>query len=331
MSRRPNLRPPFIWFGGKGAVVDVIWSALGNPPNYCEPFFGTGVVLLNRPGGAGKIETVNDLDCDVANAHRAMQAEPDVVAEWADKPVNEAEVHAWSIRLRETLDEHRARMHHDPDYYDAKRAGLWIWGVCSSIGGNWMQLKGDKALPRVCGWIRGNGSACTPLPSLGHSGRGIHSIERAPLKEWFAALSRRLRGVRVACGDWSRVLSGATTGASNSLKNMGMSPCGVFLDPPYGDGADRKLGIYQEDSLTTASSVRDWAIANGDDPHFRIVLAGYESEHVMPASWREVAWKAQGGYANRGDNENRHRERLWLSPHCLGVASQRSLFEVANA
>lgn len=323
---RPDLKPPFIWFGGKGAVVDLVWSALGNPPNYVEPFAGTLVMLLNRPGGAGKIETVNDLDCDVANTWRAMQSAPDEVARWADKPVNECEVHAWSIRLRETLPEHRERVHTDADYYDAKRAGIWIWGVCSSIGGNWMQLKGDKALPRVCGWVRGNGINALPLPSLGHSGRGVHSLEAAPLIDWFAALSRRLRRVRVASGDWQRVLSGATTGASNSLKNMGMSPCGVFLDPPYGEGANRKAGIYQEDSLTVAAATREWAIANGDDPHFRIVMAGYEGEHTMPASWQEVAWKAQGGHANRGENANRHRERLWFSPHCLQVGKQRELF-----
>jgi len=48
----------------------------------------------------------------------------------------------------------------------------------------------------------------------------------------------------------------------------------------------------------------------------------------MIRSWRCTPWKAKGGYANTrkdGVNENAGRERIWFSPHCLGV-TQRSLF-----
>ena len=75
--------------------------------------------------------------------------------------------------------------------------------------------------------------------------------------------------------------------------------------------------------------VREWAIANGDNPLLRIALCGYDGEHkTIPDSWTEVAWKAHGGYAmqnnsnNRG-RENKHRERIWFSPHCL----KQGLFE----
>lgn len=37
------------------------------------------------------------------------------------------------------------------------------------------------------------------------------------------------------------------------------------------------------------------------------------------------AWKASGGYGHSENNQNRHRERLWFSPHCLDV-SQKDLF-----
>jgi hypothetical protein len=59
---------------------------------------------------------------------------------------------------------------------------------------------------------------------------------------------------------------------------------GVFLDPPYADGNMR----YSDDAGEKAVSkgVRAWALAHGDDPRLRIVLAGYEGEHCMPASWR---------------------------------------------
>jgi DNA adenine methylase len=326
VTRRPGLKSPFIWFGGKGAAVDTIWSALGNPPNYVEPFGATIVVLLNRPGGAGKIETVNDLDADISNFWRALKAEPGAVAEWADWPVNEACLHARSEQLMEELPDHRARMHSDPDYYDAKRAGWWVWGVSTAIGGNWMQAKGANASPRMCGWVRGNGMHA--IPALGHSGRGIHSPERAALTDWFHSLASRLRRVRVACGDWQRVLSGAVTGASNSLKNMGMSPCGVYLDPPYDDHEY----VYGGQATSVSAAVRAWAIEHGDDPHFRIAVSGYEGEHDFPESWSTHAWKAQGGHANRSDeNVNRARERIWFSKHCIPIGQQRSLFDLETA
>lgn len=57
------LSAPFPWFGGKSRVADLVWSRFGaDVPNYVEPFFGSGAVLLGRPGGAGSTETVNDKD-----------------------------------------------------------------------------------------------------------------------------------------------------------------------------------------------------------------------------------------------------------------------------
>jgi hypothetical protein len=47
----------------------------------------------------------------------------------------------------------------------------------------------------------------------------------------------------------------------------------------------------------------------------RIVLCGYEREHDMPG-WRTIEWQGARGYAG-ADNDNRSKERLWLSPHCL--------------
>lgn len=95
---------------------------------------------------------------------------------------------------------------------------------------------------------------------------------------------------------------------------------GVFLDPPYADTAGRDAAIYAEEDLAVAHAVREWALAHGDDPQIRIVLCGYNGEHVMPPSWTEVPWKTHGGYAHIGHGRGKHnatRERLWLSPHCL--------------
>jgi hypothetical protein len=123
-------------------------------------------------------------------------------------------------------------------------------------------------------------------------------------------LADRLRRVRVCCGDWSRIC-----GPTPTVK---LALTGVFLDPPYLDG--RTDALYSFDSLTVAHEVREWAIAQGDDPRIRIALCGYEGEHSMPESWECVEWKARGGYGSQGKNqarENSAKERIWFSPHCI--------------
>lgn len=78
-----------------------------------------------------------------------------------------------------------------------------------------------------------------------------------------------------------------------------------------------------------SAAVRAWALENGDNPKLRIALCGYDGEHKMPDSWECVPWKASGGYGNQGGDDadnNRHRERIWFSPHCLRARNQADLF-----
>jgi site-specific DNA-adenine methylase len=131
-----TLRAPFPWFGGKRRAAELVWRAFGpEVPNYVEPFAGSLAVLLARPSEP-RIETVNDLDCYLANFWRAVQADPEGVARRADWPVNEADLHA---RHRWLVDQaaFRERMKRDPEYFDAKVAGWWVWGVCQWIGSGW--------------------------------------------------------------------------------------------------------------------------------------------------------------------------------------------------
>ena len=79
-------KAPFPWFGGKSKAAELVWSLLGDVPHYCEPFFGSGAVLLNRPHPCNRpyfSETVNDLDGFVVNFWRAVTWAPDAVAEAA--------------------------------------------------------------------------------------------------------------------------------------------------------------------------------------------------------------------------------------------------------
>jgi site-specific DNA-adenine methylase len=328
------LKAPFPWFGGKSKVASLVWERFGDVQNYVEPFFGSGAVLLNRPTDAG-IETVNDLDCMVANFWRSLQHDPDAVADAADWPVNEADQHARHLWLC-SQEEFRENMKVDPEFYDAKIAGWWVWGQCIWIGSGWCSVQ----LPHL-------GDAGTGVhrkrPHLGNAGRGVNRQRphlgdagtggalcleesdrtlgtREFLFQYMNELAERLRRVRVCCGDWSRVC-----GPTPTVK---MGTTGVFLDPPYADAADRTDALYSSDSLTVANEVRGWAIAQGNDPRIRIALCGYEGEHVMPESWECVEWKARGGYGSQGENqarENSAKERIWFSPHCLN-GKQASLF-----
>jgi DNA adenine methylase len=106
---------------------------------------------------------------------------------------------------------------------------------------------------------------------------------------------------------------------------------GIFFDPPYSHYVGRCEEIYDEESADVSTAVRKWALERGERPTYRIVIAGYEGEHdeLEKYGWRVVTWKAQGGYGNMGKakgNENRKRERLWLSPHCLW--EERSLIQL---
>jgi len=83
-------------------------------------------------------------------------------------------------------------------------------------------------------------------------------------------------------------------------------------------------------------------VANGADERLRIVLAGYEGEGheaLEAAGWRSVGWYKRGflrgGMGNLKGGGQQHRERLWLSPHCLVVERaeeqqgvQRAMFAV---
>lgn len=396
------LKAPFPYFGGKSRVADLVWRRFGDPQNYCEPFFGSGAMLLKRPT-PGRIETVNDADGYLVNFWRAVKWSPEETASWADWPVTEMDLHArheWlveamlpagatGVTLRESL-------RRDPAWHDPKIAGWWVWGMSCWIGSGWCASAGDEdgfksehRRPRLGAHAEtgvtksqnkrpvmqkvGNGVHSSQPPTLTGSDRGVNSQsagrsrdghtwnqrpqlsdscgvhadsagERRPhlikstgtqsrtgmrgqgrpqlvhhgegvnhagalIADWFLALQARLRRVRVCYGDFARILTPAVT-TYNGLT-------AVFLDPPYPKEAGRAEKLYGQDCLEVAHRAAAWAVAQGEDPKLRIAFCGYEGSHEFPASWECVPWTAQGGYSNRSGSGNRHRERIWFSPHCL--------------
>ena len=338
------LRPPFPYPGNKFEIAHVIWNALGDVPNYVEPFAGTAAVHLARPH-SGKVVTLNELNGFISNFYRAVQATPDAVAQWALWPVNEIDMHARNAWLIEHGEELEEKLRADPAYYDAKIAGWWVWGQSCWIAAGWCDPAAMRSKKHPS--LIGNGGVGRPrtgigvfgsrLPHIGPNniaklgqiphlqgsdGRGVGygcgifaSGRREDLVAYFCEIAALLNPgrVRITCGDWSRVVTPAVT-TSHGLT-------GVGLDPPYGKKANRAKKLYSKDSETVADDVRVWCLENGDNPFLRIVLCGYAGEHeaLEGRGWRVVPWKARGGYSNQdGENENARKERLWLSPHCLG-------------
>jgi DNA adenine methylase len=323
-----KLRAPFPWFGGKSLAAPLIWRAFGNVPNYVEPFAGSLAVLLARPH-APKVETVNDKDGLISNVWRAIAAAPDEVARWADWPVNEADLHArhrWLVRESLPLTE---RLIADPDWFDAKVAGWWLWGISAWIGNGWCTTEErlHRCMPKIGTPGHGIHAPSRKRPVLGHAGRGLHAERCSDLGVVFAELKDRLRNVRVCCGDWTRVLGASSLGIdAGPGHSHGMSPCGVLLDAPYKHEL-RDKRLYREDDQGISEAVCRWALEHGDHPGLRIALCGLDGEHDMPSTWTEVAWSRRG--RGRGADA-RGRERIWFSPHCLPAAYDGDLFTAAE-
>lgn len=321
-ASEPSLKAPFPYFGGKATVADKVWSALGDCAHYIEPFCGSCAVLLGRPAShKNTVETVNDADGIIANVWRALQADPDEVAKWCDWPVNHADLIARKKRLNLEYHDLLEKLCADDAFYDPKLAGYYIWAASC--------------------WI-GNGLICpNQRPHISNAGKGVHTLGKRKtgessdvqepyntnLYEWFRQLSQRLRYVRVVCGDWKRVCGGTW--------QTKIGTCGMFFDPPYSDTANRYPRCYAVDCLNVAHEVREWCRERGGSPDYRIVLAGYYEEHesLLADGWRATTWKAQGGYANTSraatnGKVNRHRETLFLSPHCLTNAPRETQHEL---
>jgi DNA adenine methylase len=169
-----------------------------------------------------------------------------------------------------------------PDFSDLSAcdpyaAGVWLWVACVAIG-------------------HGN-----ELHRADH-GTGFKGFDFT--REWYDAVCERVARVQVLCGDWTRCVTPTV------IREKAAPIIGVFLDPPYGVGNVP----YEDRTGTVAADVWQWAVANGDNPRLRIVVAGYEDGRTLPHGWTAIHRTENGGYGN--GNGNRHRERLWCSPHC---------------
>jgi hypothetical protein len=279
-----NLKAPFPAFGGKTKVASYVWDRLGNVRNYIEPFCFSAAVLWARPHEPG-VETINDVNCYVANFWRAVQADPESVVDYCNWPVNECDLHArhkWLVSQPEFIE----RMKSDPDYYDPRIAGWWVWGACCWIGSGWCVNKAhDKRRPHLLGPMginskipdisgdsgaSGRGIHKKPKLSSNGVGAGVHSGGRVQLADQYSRgrgvhandSAGKCEGRRLWLLDWFgrlqdrlrpvRVCCGDWARVCTSLSTttrIGLT--GVFLDPPY----PRKTGKGTRDGYLYSSDV----------------------------------------------------------------------------
>lgn len=281
LDRAIILDPPFRHFGGKRKVAQVVWRALGNPGAYIEPFAGSLAVLLARPD-VGRLEIVNDLDGMIANFWRSVQQDPETVEYYATWPKVEIDLKSRYKYLQSALPDLVQSLDRCPNFCDSKIAGWWLWSHQSSIA---------------------------------MMGRGIHfAVGQTRLLSgsdpgWLNDFKDRLSGVVVMCGDWERLFSRALDHSGGVI--------GVFFDPPYGSGCQE---MYAVNSPGVYHLVWDKAIELGERTDYRVAVCGYDGDGpCLPDGWTEYRWSSTAGaLRSRGDSmSNRHRERIWFSPHCL--------------
>ena len=309
-----TLKAPFPYFGGKRRAAPLIWEALGDPGGYIEPFAGSAAALLARPAVSGRrVETLNDADGWLVNTWRAIRWAPDEVAHHAAWPISEIDYHARLAWLQERRDDRLVSwLEGDPEVFDAKAAGWWLYVLACSIGDPWSKgpwrvvdghlVKGDagRGVRRI-------------LPHVG-AGQGVHrghdttGTHEEQVRAYMRTLAARLERVRITCGSWERVL----TPTLLRVRSGGDPVAGVLLDPPYSTSHD----VYAETEAGISCRVREWCNTAPND--LRIVLCGYDNEHddLLDAGWRVIQGKSGSGNGYSKNRANGRRERLWLSPAC---------------
>ena len=338
-TKTPTLKAPFPYYGGKSRWAATILERLGADIQvYVEPFAGSLAVLLASDVHAR--EVVCDTNGHICNFWRAIAADPETVAYWADYPTIHQDLtarHRWLIQwARDNSD----MLSTDPEWFDAKAAGWWVWGISSWIGGQWCVDRWDKGefpgqIPKLLKNPGGSGEqvqraniphVSDQRPHIKHKvgGQGVQvqrtTLHNAPysrgtrLLPWFTALAERLKSVVVLNRSWESALSPTIL---MNTRTGPKPPVGILLDPPY-DEANRDAILYQSDVDGTSDSVASaswaWALEHGDT--YRIAYCCHVDDLVVPDGWDSVDAPFRGvKRLDRRDN----REMIMFSPACLKV------------
>jgi hypothetical protein len=341
---------PYHYFGGKRAIASVVWERLGNVKTYVEPFFGGGAVFWLRPqehfaSGERRWELLNDIDGMIVNFLRAVYHDPEAVSHYANWHITELDLtarHIWLVHQKENL---VRRLEADPEYYDAKIAGWWVWGINNWIGGGWCRgngawvLQGEVLVKKRNADEKG---ADKKRPQTGHEVHGYLSVNKKGIdkarpqtgNKVHGYLSLNEKGIDKARPQTGHNCLGILSHNSDLIAyfeklsqrlrgNVCKILCGDWkrcLTPcctihsgiPVGVfldppyASDRSL-IYAHDSTSVCFEVLNWCKEKGNDERFRIALCGYRGyyDELESLGWTPYYWTTGGGYSNQGQDQGR--------------------------
>lgn len=309
-------------------------------------------MLLAAPRIAPR-EVVADKNGLIINAWRALKYDPEQVAYWADMPTNHWELHSVHYWMIQWIVDNKDEIWHNPDFFDAKAAGRWLYGVSNWIGSNFgdeTNMKKDKSpkeesRPNVIS--RGVQMHQKPnrdiRPTL--CSRGVQ-IQRTPDSiPWASTTTVGGRGVmtsrrnvpgsqgEIFYGDGSRLVGwftaiqqrlanvyvlnrdwqSAVTPAVLGLKKKN-AKVAILMDPPYKTQI-RNKDLYASDIDGTSDKVAEesYEWALQYGERYRICYAMHASDFPTPKGW--ISYEKSFG-AHR-DAKNRVQDQIIFSPACL--------------
>ena len=314
---RQKLTAPLVGLGNKSPATDLIWERLGVAETYIEPFAYTCSVALSNPSpSALKQEILNDHNGFVTNFWRSIKHDYEQTAFYADMPISHLDFIAAEKKLLQDYSSLVSAMREHILFYDPKLAGLWAYYLALSIDiGRHLHI-GDYtgARPTVSvGKGVSAGRKNTPF-FIGGLEDGVWRFNGTRLEEWFKVLAFRLRNSLIYCTDWNDLFSNSMLGQN---KNSPDSFTQIFFDPPYADAAhkgktyvDEKVGIHKDVMLK--------AIDLAENERNRIIVCGYENDHIAPEGWTKEIWKGDGIRLGGQQKQDYSRaEAIWCSPSCV--------------
>ena len=298
LNKNENVFP---YYGNKRLFADEVWKRFGNPMYYSEPFAGSLSVLLRRPELPPKNEykeIINDLSGTICNAWRSIQAEPEVVSENLTWPSNGFDLQARNTAVLKWVQKDSKRLLEDPEYYDPKIAGYWLWGQCNVM--NCTFGVRDKA-------YQGFGGGRFRLCKTQYLRKTYAECLDINLK-FLHEVSERIKHAEVCAVDWKRC-----TAPAFLLGRSGAEDGAAFLDPPYkSEKRSTNLYIKEEQSDLVAAESYKWAVANGDK--IKVAYCCHEGDFEVPDGWASL----------KRDFPSIQRKRtavdlIMFSPKCIKV------------
>ena len=327
---------PFPYHGGKGRWAADIWDRFGTADVYAEPFAGSLAVLLAAPTPARR-EVVCDSDGHICNFWRAVQHDPEAVARHADWPTIHQDLTARHTWLRRWGAEHAERLSSDPEFFDSRAAGWWVWGISLWIGGGWCESDSPQ-MPAIsdtsgvgvsaqrdqipkCQSGVGTGPGVSAqrdqIPALGCwvGGFGVSAQRQRvdDLVAWFTTLSDRLKRVIVLNRDWRSAVTPSLLVDTPTGPGEAATRC-VLLDPPYRTDR-RKANLYGSDAAGTSDDAAvasyEWALKHGE--RYRIAYCCHADDFPVPDGWEAMT----RGFKGRRTGASGTVDMVMFSPACV--------------